>query len=371
MGGKEIQLQIDEIEKELTSVKYNKKTQFAIGLMKAKIAKLKGKAETSASKKAFSYGFSIKKSGHATVVLVGFPSVGKSTVLNKITNAKSTVAAYEFTTLKPVPGIMKYNDANIQIIDVPGIIYGAASGKGRGKEVISIMRNSDLLLILLDIYHIEHYDALINEINEANIRTNKKKPKVIITKREKGGLTINPVVPLKCDVGVLKTIAKELRLINADITIYDPIDEDEFIDVIEGNREYIPSLIVINKYDQYKFLDDVQKKELMDFVSKNHPVIISATDNYNIDELKKEIFEKLELIRIFTKDKIKGVDMKEPIILRKGSTLKEVGLNLHKEFVVKFKFCKIWGKSTKFDGQVFRDLSHKVEDRDIIEFFLN
>ena len=68
---------------------------------------------------------------------MGFPSVGKSTFLSKITKTKSEVAAYSFTTLTAIPGVLEYGGAEIQILDLPGIIEGASEGKGRGRQVIS------------------------------------------------------------------------------------------------------------------------------------------------------------------------------------------------------------------------------------------
>lgn len=76
------------------------------------------------------------KSGDARVALIGFPSVGKSTLLNKLTNTHSEACAYEFTTLTCIPGKIEYNGANIQLLDLPGIIEGAAQGKGRGRQVM-------------------------------------------------------------------------------------------------------------------------------------------------------------------------------------------------------------------------------------------
>lgn len=73
----------------------------------------------------------------ARIALVGFPSVGKSTLLSKITKTKSEVAAYSFTTLTAIPGVLEYGGAEIQILDLPGIIEGASEGKGRGRQVIS------------------------------------------------------------------------------------------------------------------------------------------------------------------------------------------------------------------------------------------
>lgn len=79
----------------------------------------------------------MQRHGHARVALVGFPSVGKSTLLTLLTGTESEAAGYEFTTLTCIPGIIHHNDAKIQLLDLPGIIEGAAQGKGRGREVIA------------------------------------------------------------------------------------------------------------------------------------------------------------------------------------------------------------------------------------------
>lgn len=90
------------------------------------------------------------KSGDARVVMIGFPSVGKSTLLNKLTTTESVAAAYEFTTLTCVPGKFTYKGANIQLLDLPGIIEGASQGKGRGRQVIAVARTADVVLMMLD-----------------------------------------------------------------------------------------------------------------------------------------------------------------------------------------------------------------------------
>src|SRR5438128_12387298 len=130
----------------------NKHTEHHMGLLKAKLAKLRADVERSGGGKGGGQSFEVKKAGAATIVLIGLPSVGKSTILNRLTNAKSKVAAYAFTTLTVVPGIMRLNGADIQILDLPGIISGASSGKGRGKRVLSVARNADLVLLVLDVF---------------------------------------------------------------------------------------------------------------------------------------------------------------------------------------------------------------------------
>ena len=109
---------IKELEEELRKTKYNKKTQHHIGKLKAKIARLKEDIEVKKKGKGKSEGYSVKKSGDATVIMIGFPSVGKSTILNALTNARSKVAAYDFTTLDVIPGLLEYKQAKIQLLEI-------------------------------------------------------------------------------------------------------------------------------------------------------------------------------------------------------------------------------------------------------------
>ena len=139
-----------------------------------------------------SEGYDVKKSGDSSVALVGLPSVGKSTLLNRLTGQEiSETGAYEFTTLEAVPGTMKYEGANIQIIDLPGIISGASKGKGMGKQVLSVARGADLILVTVDIFNAKkHLDLIETELFHVGIRINEKKPDVVIQKTEKGGIAV-------------------------------------------------------------------------------------------------------------------------------------------------------------------------------------
>src|SRR3990167_5399514 len=151
----DISQQIQDIKETLRKTPHHKATNHFIGLMRAKIARLKDKEmETLTPLRQSSAGrtsFAVRKQGDATVVLVGPPSSGKSTLLNKLTNAQSKVAPYAFTTVTVIPGMMDYKDAKIQILDVPGLIEGAEEGKGRGREVLSVVRGSDLIILMTDI----------------------------------------------------------------------------------------------------------------------------------------------------------------------------------------------------------------------------
>ena len=121
---------IKAIQDEISKTQINKATEFHVGLLKAKIARFKRELDENTHNKTLSTGsrsagFDVRKAGDGSVVLIGLPSVGKSTLLNCLTNAKSRVASYQFTTLTAVPGVLDYRGVEIQILDMPGIIEGA------------------------------------------------------------------------------------------------------------------------------------------------------------------------------------------------------------------------------------------------------
>ena len=357
---------VKELEEEISTTKYNKRTQHHIGLAKAKLARIKEEYQKKASSKGKGEGFSVRRTGDATAIIVGFPSVGKSTLLNAITNANSPVGVYAFTTLTCIPGLLEYNHSKIQVLDVPGIVEGAATGRGRGKEVLACAQSADFVIILIDVFDPEHLDVVKNEIYETGLRINQKPPQVKITKKIRGGIDIGLTVKLtKINEETIKGILKEFRLDNSSIVIREDINDDQLIDAIEGNRKYIPAITVLNKIDMV----DADELERIKLIVKPD-ICISAEKKIKTEELKELIFKKLEFIRIFCKEVGKKADMGVPLIMRKGNTLKDVCVKLHKDFVSKFRFARVWGKSARFAGMPVRRLEHVLQDNDIVEIHL-
>lgn len=357
---------IKELEAELKKTKYNKATQHHIGLVKAKLAKLKGDVEKKKGGGGKGEGFTVSKTGDASVVLLGFPSVGKSTLLTKLTDARSEAGAYAFTTLTMIPGMLKHKHAKIQILDVPGIVRGAASGRGRGKEVLAAIRNADMILVLLDAQHPEHYEAILKEVWETGIRINQTKPDVKIKKKEKGGVSVGTTVKLtKMTKTMIQGICREMGLVNADVLVRTDIDGDQLIDVIAGNRVYMPAITVVNKAD---LVTKKRRKELDKELGVD--LFISAHKEENMEELKETIFNALTFIRIYLKEARKKADMEEPLIMRSPCTIRHVCAKLHRDFVKKFRYARLWGPSAKFDGQQIRKLGKELTDEDILEIHL-
>ncbi|HJT85201.1 MAG TPA: GTP-binding protein [Nitrososphaeraceae archaeon] len=358
---------IKEIEDEIHKTQINKATEFHIGLLKAKIAKLKRELEDNRHGKTVSRGkgssgYDVRKEGDATIVLIGFPSVGKSTLLNSLTNANSKIASYQFTTLTAIPGMMEYRGAKIQVIDLPGIIKGAASGKGMGKKVLSVARNADLVLIVVDVFQPNHFSILVNELSEIGIKVNKKPPNIHIHKTEKGGIAITLDPNLQISESMIREMCRIYGIHNGRITIRDPnIQVDDLIDVLAGNRVYPPSIIVLNK------IDLIEKKALnaiIPFLGKN-VVPVSAHSDLNIDLLKDSIFNRLEFIRIYMRPKGQETDYKEPLIVRKDTKVKDICAKLHRTMLRDFRFALVWGNSVKFEGQKV-GLDHVLSDQDVL-----
>jgi small GTP-binding protein len=357
---------IKELEDRIANTKYNKKTQHAIGLYKAQIAKLKEKEASRSSKKGATEAYAVRKTGDGTVILLGFPSVGKSTLLNGITNASSEIGAYAFTTLKPIPGLLEYNYAKIQILDMPGIVYGAASGRGRGKEVLACLRSADLVLILLDVNHPEHYNAILKEVWDTGVRLNQSKPDVKIVKKAKGGIHIGSTVKMThMSKETVTAILREFKISNADVVIRENITDDQLIDVIEGNKKYVPAIVILNK------IDTIPEEKLALLKKKLKPQLsISASKKEHLDELKDLIFDSLDLMRVYLKEPGKEADMDIPLIMFKNCTIENVCDKLHRDFVSKFKFSRVWGKSAKFPGQKLM-LGHRLKDKDVLELHMS
>ncbi len=359
-----IQKQIKEIEDEIFNTQKNKATEHHIGKLKAKIAKLKALEEKRKSAGGSGKGFSVKKSGDATVGLIGFPSIGKSTLLNQLTEADSEVGHYEFTTLDVIPGMLKYKGANIQILDLPGLISGASKGKGRGREILSSVRNVDLILFIIDAKHLHHLDLMTAELHHAGIRLNQRPPDVIITSTKQGGITIQSTVKLThISQKTIRSIAAEY-VTNADIIIRDNITEDQLIDVFVQNRTYLPAVVILNKID---LLRKDKIKEQIKKIEKQGWVVdaISAKKGEGLTELKNLIFSQLQLIRIYMKPQGKKPDYSEPMILTKGDTVETVCKTIHRDFKKRFRYAQVWGTSGKYPGQKV-GLDHILHDKDVL-----
>ncbi|MCD7470551.1 Developmentally-regulated G-protein 3 [Datura stramonium] len=356
---------IKDIEDEMARTQKNKATAHHLGLLKAKLAKLRRELLTPSSKGGggAGEGFDVTKSGDARVGLVGFPSVGKSTLLNKLTGTFSEVASYEFTTLTCIPGVIMYRGAKIQLLDLPGIIEGAKDGKGRGRQVISTARTCNCILIVLDaIKPITHKRLIEKELEGFGIRLNKEPPNLTFRKKEKGGINLTSTVTnTHLDLDTVKAICSEYRIHNADVHLRYDATADDLIDEIGLAPSHNVGLAI--EPHEFRVKDHLQKlwiyecpKHFMlvfdDLLSFYIYVPVSAHLEWNLDGLLEKIWEYLCLTRIYTKPKGMNPDYEDPVILSsKRRTVEDFCDRIHKDMVKQFKYALVWGSSAKHKPQ--------------------
>ncbi|KAJ5994987.1 Ribosome-interacting GTPase 2 [Penicillium waksmanii] len=351
---------IKEIEDEM------RRTQkYHLGLLKGKLARLRAQLlePAAGAGSGGGAGFDVSKSGDARVALVGFPSVGKSTFLSKITKTKSEAAAYSFTTLTAIPGVLEYGGAEIQILDLPGIIEGASEGKGRGRQVISAAKTSDLVLMVLDATKRAEQRALLEaELDAVGIRLNKEPPNIYLKIKNAGGMKITFQTPPKyLDEKMIYNVMRDYKLLNCEILVRDEnATIDDFIDVImKDHRKYIRCLYVYNKIDgiSMEFLDQLAREP--------YTAVMSCELDLGVQEVVERIWKELRLMRLYTKRKGVDPDFSEAMIVRRDSSIEDVCDSIHRTLKDTFKHALVWGASARHVPQRV-GLGHMVADEDVV-----
>jgi len=292
------------LEEMLAVMPKHKGTDHLRAELRTKIANL----TNSMGKKAATAHISMKieKAGAAQIAVIGPPNSGKSQIVASITNAKPNVAAYPYTTQNATPGMMHYENVQIQLIDTPP--FGEQPPEW---WLINIIRRADALLIVVDLSMdaMTQADELINLLKEKNILLGKEP---------------------------------------------EELEEDSPL-------SYKKVLLVGNKADL-----DINGRNYRDLQEMFGALPSIATNAMgNLDELKKRIFGMLDVIRVYTKTPGQKADMTDPIVLETGSTLGMAAMQIHKSLAQKMKYARIWG-SGKFDGMMVKR-DHILQDGDIIE----
>ncbi|MBD3259540.1 GTP-binding protein [Candidatus Woesearchaeota archaeon] len=285
-AGKARLLEIDAIIQELPG--YN---TGPYGELKKWLQEEKRKTKTK-SKILHQDWFGVKKEGHKQFVLVGCPNIGKSSLISRMSGLQTKVAGYEFTTLKPIPGIVNINGADFQIVDLPGLVEGASDDAGEGKRFLGIVRTSDGIILMHDLTKpVSDAEKMARELEKAEIQ----KPIIVVGSK-------------------LDLARKNLQ----------------------GLQEHFPDKSVIG---------------------------ISNETGEGHEQLKQAVWKTSNLIRVFPKDEQK------PVILEKGSVVKDFVKAIHTKLVERFKQARVTGPSAKFPNQQV-GLKHELEDNDRIELVL-
>ncbi len=281
-----------------------------------------------------------------------------------LTHAESEIGHFDFTTLSVVPGTLKHRGANIQMLDLPGLIAGASKGKGRGREVLAVVRTADMILLLVDVYRPEA-NILIRELHTAGLRLNEREADIVITPRNRGGINVRSTVKLTIlDDELVTAMVRAYGLVNADVVLRQDVDEDQLVDYLQGNRRYVMAMAAVNKIDAVP--EETWQPIVDELATMGFPVVpISAESDINLELLKDTMFENLDLMRIYMRPRGGVTDYEEPLIIRCGATVRDVCDTIHRDIKRKFRFANVWGESAKFPGQSV-GLVHILQEGDVL-----
>ena len=259
---------------------------------------------------------------------------------------------------------MEHRGAKIQILDLPGLIKGAADGKGRGREILNVIRSSDMVLYIVDPFQDAHFRVLHRELELAGMRLNQAKPAVFISRTERGGIDVRSTVEqTHLTDEQIGDIIRDFGYTSAIVTLRVDVTAEQIVDVLAGNRIYSKAVVAINKID-IATEDELTRAEKS--LPQGWPLMrISAFKGTGLEDLKDFIYDNLGFMRVFLKPQGQEADMVEPLIVKDTSTVQEVCNSLHRDFVRKFRFARVKGPSAKFDWQRV-GLDHLLKDGDIL-----
>tara|TARA_B100001778_G_C18438231_1_gene561143 strand:- start:86 stop:883 length:798 start_codon:yes stop_codon:yes gene_type:complete len=259
---------------------------------------------------------------------------------------------------------MEHRGAKIQILDLPGLIKGAAEGKGRGKEILNVIRSSDMVLYIVDPFQDGHFKVLHRELHNSGLRLNEQRPPVFIKRVDKGGIDVRTTVEqTHLTPEEMGDIIRSFGFTSAIVTLRQDTTAEQIVDCLAGNIIYEKAVIAINKID-IATPEDIARARVG--LPAEWPIMeISAFKDIGLTELKDFIYDNLGFMRVYLKPQGQEADMEEPLIVKDDSTVRTICNKLHRDFVRKFRFARIKGPSAKFDWQRV-GLDHLLQDGDLL-----
>lgn len=345
-NAKTIPEKIRALEKMYALVPKHKGTEKLRLQIKRRLAELRRELEKQRQqRKGGGYSLAVKKEGAAQIVLVGLPNVGKSELLRALTGVDVESADYPFTTTEPVPAMMNYKDVQIQLVEVPGLLEGAALGKGMGPQLLAVIRNADAIAIVIDLSEdpIKQMEILLREFERAGIKVNKRRPRVEIRKTPSGGIVINGAENIKGDLSEVMRMLREEKIHSAEITVKEPVTLEEFADALDDSLVWKKAIIIANKGDSPGSKENYHKL-INKYGEKFKIVPVSAKKRINLEAVKEAIYDVAEIIRVFTKSPGEEPAY-PPIALKRGATVMDVAERIHKDLVKNFRYARVWGKA--------------------------
>ena len=297
------------LEEFISLIPKHKGTDHLRADLNRRLSKLKGTTHTRKTGSQRESAYQFDREGAGQVVVVGWSNTGKSALVTAVSNVTPTVSAAPFASWEPTVGTMWVEDVQIQVVDTPSLDRGFVE-----PELMDLIRGADLVLLAVDLQR-------------------------------------DPVQQLEDSVAML-----------AEQRIVPRHRQDRY--PAAGRVTAVPLLVVANKCDDASC--DENLEIFCELLEEDWPTVaVSASNGRNLERLKEAVFERLEIIRVYSKPPGEEPDLSEPFVVKKGTTVEELAGKVHKDFLERLKTARIWGSGVH-DGQlVGRD--HVLQDGDVVE----
>lgn len=385
LSAKTLEDRVKLLQEFLSLVPKHKATERIVALNKSRLAKLRREMEKRDERRRQQIGagkspFSIRKAENAQLILTSAfvsPGPGKSSILYRLTGAGDP-DAFGLFTAEPQIGVYIWEGLRFQVIDMPSIMEGAHAGVGNGTKIFPTLRNADLLLLCIDLSRDvdAQFDLLMEEFEQAEMRLNQVPPPVEVERCGSGRIQVRWLTTeAKSSTALIEDIQQVVQdnnIQNAVVKISGPVTLDDVVDALNAGISYVRAVVIATKGDKPHTKKPFQR--LQDRVRGRFRLIPTAimekngvTRLHGLDDLGKVILEELDLVKIYTKSKRKGV-ADEPLVVERGSTIGDVALKVHKNFYEYFKFAFVYRPDSKID-RIKVGLNFEVQDEDVVELF--
>ncbi|MCS7095106.1 MAG: TGS domain-containing protein [Thaumarchaeota archaeon] len=310
--------------------------------------------------------FSVEKEGWAQIAIIGPANSGKSSLLNVLTNAKSPVADYPLSTVRPYPGMMLVRDAEIQLVDLPPVLTVDLQPTGFTSRAVSVARNSDLLLIVLDSTSdpVAQLEVIRSLLEDHGISLKRPSCEVKVQRTDGGGIRLVVLGRLQCRATEVIELMRSYGYSSAVLKVIGDATLDEIEEQVIVQPVYKRSVVALNKSDA---LGPERARDVARLLAERSGLKVVPTsvhDHLSIEDLKEALFGSLSLIRVYTQKD--GVVSNKPLLLPEGSTVLELAEMIHKELARGFRYARVWGRSVKVQGQRVGP-DHSLSDGDVVE----
>ena len=361
---------IKALEEFLSAVPKHKGTENLVAWVRRKLSELREELEERRQRRGGGPSYFVEKHGIAQVALVGYTLAGKSSLFNALTGARSRVTGIPYTTMYPVPGMMVFEDVQIQLVDTPPFVPNLSSVSWGGK-LVGLIRNSDAVAVVLDASQepVEQLRTILGELENYGILLRRPRGRVVIerSKAYTGIRVVRIGKLLDATEDDVRKLLESYRIYGALVKIYGEVSLGDVEKAVFEASVYKPSLILLNKVDLLSEVEVDRVTSEIRSVAPHAPVLpVSATTGRGLDSVPRTTFEVLEVIRVYTKEPNAREPSREPLVIPKGSTVEDAVRRIREEFLKYFKYARVWGPSAKYPGERV-GLDHVLSDGDVIE----